>query len=436
MDIEAVPPSVRRAPPEVLEVQKAIDDFHLEDTGFYGGDDDDDAAPPPISRLRTPSPGASYWNNVFRSPATSPHQSQRSLHTSPAPSPHVASPSRTVVSPYPQYNGSGPLQKMDKPRASVPIRTSPLRINTSPTSASDNQVPPVPNKSPLRSHFGPEALEPSQRSHVRNYSHPFKKQPVLQSQPKYVNTSSFRNPPRPLSYRNSPRAPFTLRRWNSLETIDSIRTTQEPSEESLLDGTESVRTSTSSSSKRQYLSFYDDEEEDSASEDTPNNYPASSVPLPRTPSDHSRPESSASGSVQSGSTTTQGSSSKKSTAASILRKWKGDKTPEPLLSPESLEVDKRISLDQQPRTKSSTSSMTISSGRPSEFAFRGSPSGSTSQLSVSSNLWTSSDFDISGLTEAELKKCKKKGINPALYAEMKAARKGRFVSPIGGNTFI
>ena len=52
--------------------------------------------------------------------------------------------------------------------------------------------------------------------------------------------------------------------------------------------------------------------------------------------------------------------------------------------------------------------------------------------------WSSSEYDISGLSAAELKKLRKKGINPALYAEMKAARKGKgkWVGPLVGNTFI
>jgi hypothetical protein len=43
---------------------------------------------------------------------------------------------------------------------------------------------------------------------------------------------------------------------------------------------------------------------------------------------------------------------------------------------------------------------------------------------------------MSTLSEAEIKKCKKKGINPALYAEMRAARKGKWTSPIAGTTFL
>ena len=52
--------------------------------------------------------------------------------------------------------------------------------------------------------------------------------------------------------------------------------------------------------------------------------------------------------------------------------------------------------------------------------------------------WSSSSYDTSGLSPAEIRKLQKKGINPALYAEMKAARKGKgkWVGPLVGNTFI
>ena len=52
--------------------------------------------------------------------------------------------------------------------------------------------------------------------------------------------------------------------------------------------------------------------------------------------------------------------------------------------------------------------------------------------------WQSSDYDWSGLSEAELRKIRKKGINPALYAEMKAAKKGRskWIGSLSGNTFL
>ncbi|KAL5412895.1 hypothetical protein PMIN06_010743 [Paraphaeosphaeria minitans] len=437
MDVDGLPPpSISRAPRELLELQKAIDNFSLED-----GDFDDEAAPPPIQRPRTTPSRASPSDNVSKSPvapkrlASSPKQ--------PTPVPRFATPPTWMVAkPYPQYNDLISVPTRAPPPE--PDRIPPLRVNTYHSSSTDRHAPPLPSKNPRRSHFEPEPLEPSRPDHARNFSHPLKKQLNLQSQtqpqrqPKYANTASFRHPPRPVSFRNSSRTPYSMRRWSSLDTIDSVQTTQETSRENSIDGTESMRTEISSSSKRQYLSFDDGgqgEDEDSLAGDIPGTPPASSVSLPSTPSDDSR-RSSASNSLRSISTTTQGSGSKRSTTASLMRRLKGNKTSEPLLTPESLEVEKRASLDQSSRTNSSNSTMTISSGRPSEAALPGSSHGSTSQLSVSSKEWKSSNFDTSGLTQAELKKCKKKGINPALYAEMKAARKGRFVSPIGGNTFI
>ncbi|KAK5129410.1 hypothetical protein LTR04_005052 [Oleoguttula sp. CCFEE 6159] len=60
-----------------------------------------------------------------------------------------------------------------------------------------------------------------------------------------------------------------------------------------------------------------------------------------------------------------------------------------------------------------------------------------SSSSVESD-WQASTYDTSGLSVEEIHKCKKKGINPALYAEMRAARKGKgkWMSPLVGNTFI
>jgi hypothetical protein len=72
----------------------------------------------------------------------------------------------------------------------------------------------------------------------------------------------------------------------------------------------------------------------------------------------------------------------------------------------------------------------MSSGTPSKYP------NSESGNSRSSSTWTASSHDISGLTQEELRKCRKKGINPSLYAEMKAARKGKWTSPIAGNTFL
>jgi len=61
-----------------------------------------------------------------------------------------------------------------------------------------------------------------------------------------------------------------------------------------------------------------------------------------------------------------------------------------------------------------------------------------SQGSSSSKQFESSSYDTSGLSVEEIHKLRKKGINPALYAEMKAARKGKgkWLSPLVGNSFI
>ena len=52
--------------------------------------------------------------------------------------------------------------------------------------------------------------------------------------------------------------------------------------------------------------------------------------------------------------------------------------------------------------------------------------------------WQSSSYDTTGLSDAEIRKLIKKGVNPQLYAEMKAARKGKnkWVGPLLGNSFL
>lgn len=53
--------------------------------------------------------------------------------------------------------------------------------------------------------------------------------------------------------------------------------------------------------------------------------------------------------------------------------------------------------------------------------------------------WQSSNHDTTGLTDAQIRKLLKKGVNPSLYAEMKAAKKGKgrwSVGPLLGNSFL
>lgn len=107
---------------------------------------------------------------------------------------------------------------------------------------------------------------------------------------------------------------------------------------------------------------------------------------------------------------------------------------------------KRISFDQQSERMSISSSRSGTNTAPSS---RGGWEDGASHHTMSVNgeagegmdgvqKWTSSDHDISGLSEKKLAKLKKKGINPQLYMEMKAARggKGKFVSPLAGNGFL
>ena len=54
--------------------------------------------------------------------------------------------------------------------------------------------------------------------------------------------------------------------------------------------------------------------------------------------------------------------------------------------------------------------------------------------------WTCADDNenLHGLTEEQVRKLRKKGINPALYVEMQAAKKGRskLLGPLVGNGFL
>ena len=52
--------------------------------------------------------------------------------------------------------------------------------------------------------------------------------------------------------------------------------------------------------------------------------------------------------------------------------------------------------------------------------------------------WQSSTHSTLGLSDAKIRKLRSKGINPSLYVEMKAAKKGRnkLVGPLLGNSFL
>jgi hypothetical protein len=75
----------------------------------------------------------------------------------------------------------------------------------------------------------------------------------------------------------------------------------------------------------------------------------------------------------------------------------------------------------------------------------GSAAGSSSKSSDSGSIpvsydedgkFVASEYDTSELSEKEMKKLQKKGINPALALEMKALRKGKSFGNLVGNSYV
>ncbi|KAF2117708.1 hypothetical protein BDV96DRAFT_400495 [Lophiotrema nucula] len=325
-----------------------------------------------------------------------------------------------------------------------PKRREPLRIPPSP----DSPLAPTKAPEPLQyKPYSPSSLrdadsqtaEESQvaaRQHARNFSHPFSKPSGSSSSLAHYNMQR-RSPKasqkRPRSHRSNSRLPPSLRRWSSLETIESVTTMPEVAydDEDTEPEPEVQRPSTSTEETNVYFSAADEED----NTETPRSF--RSVPS-TTAEESSGSSSNRPSSVRTSSTTTN--SNRQSAGSSLLRRLKAKKLHEPLLEPEHLEIERTVSVEQSSihRSNSSGSIGTISSGRPSLVGYPSSDASASreSQRSLDPKDWKSSNYDVSNLTEAELKKCKKKGINPALFAEMKAARKGKWASPIGGNTFL
>jgi hypothetical protein len=404
---DAAPPPIRRASRSgprqtlTLDLYEPLEDLHIQDS------DSDDAAPPPI-RLRKPGP-------------------------------------------------------------------------TDSTRSKMSTKPPLPSKNPLRSRTVPSIPDPRSS----DFSHPIRAPP----QPRTAYSIPNRKPSRSISYRSNPRLPPSLRRCSSLETIDSVTTTASGDDEDIRDAPEYPGSEESTLPSPYFLDEVDStlatptsladsfakpsplfshQRIDSATtvpaieHESPRRYEysrvehhypvedpqfyshmysiadeeVSSSPQVSLSSERSSDCSSDRTSAPTTSTSARPSVSATRSTSSVLRRLRPKKIREPLLTPQHLEIEKTVEFDQQSqRTSSLSSTMTISSGRPSELG-AALPSSSTSQHSQSSREWKASSFDTTTLSEAELKKCKKKGINPALYAEMKAARKGKFISPIGGNTFL
>ena len=81
--------------------------------------------------------------------------------------------------------------------------------------------------------------------------------------------------------------------------------------------------------------------------------------------------------------------------------------------------------------------------RESNSSSRGSAHRSSSETSSwSGGSWTGGRHPVEGLSEKEIRKLKKKGINPELFAEMREARRAahgkraRLIGPLVGGTFV
>lgn len=287
---------------------------------------------------------------------------------------------------------------------------------------------------PLRSH---PVGAPSPQNLVRKYSYP-----LLESEPKdgtspdpapVIEPPASRRHPRGLvSYRNNKRElkinkklPPHLRRQTSLETINSVTTTT--SDDQSEDSHDPPEAEAPCS---EWYAMEDD---------------LYSNPPPSVISKASSTHSSISSSRQSTTpveTPLEYTSLDHHTPQSLFRKMMprklSDKMQDSSPSPGRLVIEKTTSFNRS----SSSFTLSGSTNSPSE-EYRSLHSileevgrDRSASKSSGSSKWSASDFDTSTLSEAELKRCKKKGINPALYAEMRAAKKGKWASPIAGNTFL
>lgn len=133
--------------------------------------------------------------------------------------------------------------------------------------------------------------------------------------------------------------------------------------------------------------------------------------------------------------------------------WDSQRQPPPPAIPHKVpRILKRMSVDQQSERRLSTDSATTgpasARGSHRNLSRQGwedgtshhtlSLNGEAGESMESVERWNSSDADISGLSDKKIAKLRKKGINPRLYMEMKAARggKGKLVGPLVGNTYI
>ncbi|USP76520.1 hypothetical protein yc1106_03794 [Curvularia clavata] len=367
--------------------------------------DFDDALPPPIRR----SPRATLQ-------ARKQHRDLHTLGLDDACEKldHHAPP--PIVAPNPSASNSSSQHKGPALHQSLSSGPGPLQTNP---------VDTPPARNPAR-RYAPPLQEPEPKDTTTSSG------PAPQAEP----PASRRHPRGLVSYRNNKRGassikrlPPHLRKKTSLETIHSVATTTSDDESEY--GHDPPEAEAPSS---EWFTIEDD---------AYSNPPPSVTSKPS--SIHSSIHSSTDSSQQSITpveTPLGYASLDHHTPQSLFRKMMprklSDKTQDSPPSPARLVIEKSTSISR------SSSSFTLSGSTSSpseehrslhsilEEADRNRPGSKSS----GSSKWSASDFDISTLSEAEIKRCKKKGINPALYAEMRAAKKGKWTSPIAGNTFL
>ncbi|KAF2848930.1 hypothetical protein T440DRAFT_142012 [Plenodomus tracheiphilus IPT5] len=309
--------------------------------------------------------------------------------------------------------------------------TIPTSVNSQQSTQPSSHEGPSANFNPLRAHpVEPVAtVKPSHK-----FSYPFR-------------PSSESSEPAPLipqrrrsrglnSYRTNKKIPLHLRRQPSLETIASVTTT---ASSDYYDPPEA---------EAPCPDFFtlEDEDPDEDPEDDPPATPTltditSKTLSTKTVSLKALSSKSSSGSSRQSSTPAETplgcTSLDHHSPQSLFRKMMPRRPEETSQSPTRLVIEREVRIDRTShpsRLSPNPSSSTMS------LPQRRSPESGLITMersnSKSSSEWSASGFDTSGLTEAELKRCRKKGINPALYAEMRAAKKGKWTSPIAGNTFL
>ena len=373
---------VRRSPRATHELQQVFQQLQLDinaqnhaDIGEHGYSGSEDESPPPIPRRHPDS-----------------YKATPSIAGSSQPPPH--SPSRVN-----------------------PLRFHPVAADGASAGSGSG---PVPAPAPAPAH----AQKPTPQY---RFSHPFRdqlsaQQTIVAPRRRPTNLVSYK----PANQRLHPR----LRRRTSLDTIASVTTTASLHDSEGIDPHDVGISSPSTVTLEPEYPI------------TPN-VDLEPPPLSEPPKPTSLPESLRTASLNSSNSTHPPSpvSSTETVAPkgflqnlkSGKRKDSSGKRKESVCTDvgEKLVIERTVSVDQTSyRSKSSSASNTMSSGTPSKYP------NSESGNSRSSSTWTASSHDISGLTQEELRKCRKKGINPSLYAEMKAARKGKWTSPIAGNTFL